>query len=227
MSVVLARRNQSSVRFGEKHLQAQEFGQNTFYIPGEAKVMSTPITLKRPGEREFAVDSGASKHMMSKKRFSKIKYHTRINGDLFDQDLLAAFDGQMRASVSASLSGDLPDHSWWQATTGVTCGGLGPRTALSAALPAFVASRIMCRSLVSTMIGHFSIAFGPRASCSWPNTTPARRTQRSSCWVSLMKLWPSGNSSGTTYSLGPGMPCRICTLHSLRLPRSRQHSWRW
>ena len=32
-----------------------------------------------------------------------------FNGDLLDHDLLAAFDGQRRASVSASLS-DLPDH---------------------------------------------------------------------------------------------------------------------
>ena len=40
----------------------------TFYIPGEAKVMSTPIASKRPEEREFVVDSGASMHMMSKKR---------------------------------------------------------------------------------------------------------------------------------------------------------------
>ena len=47
---------------------------------------------------------------------SKLMYHMRINGDLLDHDLLAAFDGQMRASVSASLSGDLPDHSWWQAS---------------------------------------------------------------------------------------------------------------
>ena len=50
---------------------------------------------------------------------SNLMYHMRTNGDLLDQDLLAAFDGQLRASVSASLCGDLPDHSWWQAT-GVT-----------------------------------------------------------------------------------------------------------
>ena len=79
---------------------------------------------------------------------------------LLDHDLLAAFDGQMRASVSASLSDNLPDHFWWQATTGVTCGGLGLRMALGVALPAFVASRIMCRLLVSTRIDHFSLAFG-------------------------------------------------------------------
>ena len=91
---------------------------------------------------------------------SMLMYHMRINGDLLDQDLLAAFDGQLRASVSASLSSDLPDHSWWQATKGVTCGGLGLRTALGFALPAFVASRIMCRPLVSTMVDHFSLAFG-------------------------------------------------------------------
>ena len=91
---------------------------------------------------------------------SKLMYHMRINGDMLDQDLLVAFDGQLWASVSASLNGDLPDHSWWQVTTGVSCGRLGLRTTLDIALPAFVASRIMCCPLVSTMFDHFSHAFG-------------------------------------------------------------------
>ena len=42
---------------------------------------------------------------------SKFKFHMRINGDILDHDLLASFDGQLPASVSASLCGDLPDHS--------------------------------------------------------------------------------------------------------------------
>ena len=42
----------------------------TFYVPGEVKGKSTPITSKRPEEREFVVDSGASMHMMSKKELS-------------------------------------------------------------------------------------------------------------------------------------------------------------
>ena len=83
---------------------------------------------------------------------SKLMYHMRINGDILDHDLLGSFDGQLRASVSNSLSGDLPDHSWWQATTGVTVGGLGLRTAVTVALPAFVASRILSRPLVVTMV---------------------------------------------------------------------------
>ena len=83
---------------------------------------------------------------------SKLVYHMRINGDILDHDLLASFDGQLRASVSNSLSGDLPDHSWWQATPGVTVGGLGLRTAVTVALPAFVASRILSRPLVVTMV---------------------------------------------------------------------------
>ena len=39
----------------------------TFYVPGEDKGMSTPVTSKRPEEREFVVDAGASMHIMSKK----------------------------------------------------------------------------------------------------------------------------------------------------------------
>ena len=91
---------------------------------------------------------------------SKLMYHMRINGDILDHDLLASFDGQLRASVSNSLSGDLPDHSWWQATTGVTVGGLGLRTAVTVALLAFVASRILSRPLVVTMVDHFCAATG-------------------------------------------------------------------
>ena len=75
-------------------------------------------------------------------------------------DLLASFDGQLRASVGNSLSGDLPDHSWWRATTGVTVGGLGLRTAVTVALPAFVASRILSRPLVVTMVDHLCAAIG-------------------------------------------------------------------
>ena len=36
----------------------------------KSKVMSAPIASKRPEEREFVVDSGASMHMMSKKESS-------------------------------------------------------------------------------------------------------------------------------------------------------------
>ena len=39
-----------------------------FMYPGEAKGMSTSFTSKRPDEREFVVDPGASIHMMSKKK---------------------------------------------------------------------------------------------------------------------------------------------------------------
>ena len=71
---------------------------------------------------------------------SKLMCHMRTNDDLLDQDLFAAFDGQKRASASASVSGDLPDHSWWQATTGVTC-----RQAVPTHGAWGRASRITCR----------------------------------------------------------------------------------
>ena len=91
---------------------------------------------------------------------SKLMYHMRINGDILNHDLLASNDGQLRASVSTSLCGDLPDHSWWQATTGVMAGGLGLRTSVTVALSAFVASRILSRPLVVTMVDHFCAAIG-------------------------------------------------------------------
>ena len=59
-------RPQSSAGFGEKYLQAQNSDRTTFSSQIEVKVMSASIST-RPEEREFAVDSGASMHMMSKK----------------------------------------------------------------------------------------------------------------------------------------------------------------
>ena len=62
-------RPQTSVGFGEKYLQAQEFGHNYALYSYWSKVVPLP-TSTRPEEREFAVDSGASMHMMSKKELS-------------------------------------------------------------------------------------------------------------------------------------------------------------
>ena len=81
---------------------------------------------------------------------SKLMYHMRINGDFLDHDLLASFDGRLRASVSACLCG-YPGRLLVAGHHGSLLWRLGLRTALGAALPAFVASRIMCRPLVSTM----------------------------------------------------------------------------
>ena len=47
-----------------------------------------------------------------------------------------------------------------QATTGVTVGGLGLRTAVTVALPAFVPSRILSRPLVVTMVDDLCAAIG-------------------------------------------------------------------
>ena len=84
MSVVLARRNS-----GKDHMRrpcnwrdapTKQHGiwrksiyklknaeKTVFYVLGEEKGMPAPTTSKRPEEREFVVDSGASMHMMSKK----------------------------------------------------------------------------------------------------------------------------------------------------------------
>ena len=80
---------------------------------------------------------------------SKLTYHLRLNGDNVDHSLLATFDSQLRSAVSVLLIGDLPDHSWWQATTGVLFGGLGFRTAQSVALPTLISSRLVSRPFVA------------------------------------------------------------------------------
>ena len=63
-------RPRSSTGLGEKIYKLKNSHKATFYVPGEVKGMLTPIAPKRPEEREFVVDSGASKHMMSKKELS-------------------------------------------------------------------------------------------------------------------------------------------------------------
>ena len=90
---------------------------------------------------------------------SKLMYHMRINGNILDDDLLASFDGQLRASVATSLAGDLPDHS---VAGHHRCYSWGPGlcTAVTVALPAFVASRILSRLLVVTMVDHLCAAIG-------------------------------------------------------------------
>ena len=91
---------------------------------------------------------------------SKLLFHLRLNGDRLDMDIVDKFDQSLRNALEATLGGDLPDTSWWQATTGVAYGGLGLRTARSVALSAFVASRITSRPLVRTMVGQYSEATG-------------------------------------------------------------------
>ena len=94
---------------------------------------------------------------------SKLVYHMRINGDRIDHSATNRFDRNLRAAIEVSLGGDLPDTSWLQATTGVTYGGLGLRSADSTALPAFVASRVSSRPLVRTMVDHYATAIGASA----------------------------------------------------------------
>ena len=87
-------------------------------------------------------------------------YHMRLNGDRLGDNALSIFDRGQRAAAENTLGGELPDMSWWQATTGVKFAGLGLRTAHSTALAAFVASRISSRPLVCTMVGHYCNAMG-------------------------------------------------------------------
>ena len=72
---------------------------------------------------------------------SKLMCHMRINGDILDKDLLVACSC---GPVSALRStGTCRTTQGGRPPTGVTCGGLGLRTALGIALPALVAGRIM------------------------------------------------------------------------------------
>ena len=86
--------------------------------------------------------------------------HMHAYGDRIESGSLSRFDNNLRAAVEITLGGDLPDTSWLQATTGVTFGGLGFRSAESTALAASLASRITSRPLVCTMAQHYVDATG-------------------------------------------------------------------
>ena len=91
MSVVVARQNSGKYHMRgptKKDAPAKQHGiwrnifassrirtKATFRTPVEAKVMPAP-TSKRPAEREFVGDSGASTHMMSKKEISSEEMDT-------------------------------------------------------------------------------------------------------------------------------------------------------
>ena len=151
---------------------------------------------------------------------SKLTCHMRVNGDLLDQDLLVAFDGQLRASVSAPLDGDLPVHSWW----------LAPLQASAADWAS--ARRWGLRSPTSSPVASCAAPWCPpwsitsalpsvsRISSSWQSTTrvlmqPSRAsfrrfrpTQLSFFWDSLTTPWLSVSFPGATSSLGSETPCR-------------------
>ena len=148
---------------------------------------------------------------------SKHLYHMRIKGDVLNHDL-ASFDGQLRASVSNSVCDDLPDHSWWQATTGGSCGGLGLRTAVGVALPSFIASLIMSRPLVTTAVDHVCAAFRtptqPILSTTRTDEALARLVSTLST-AAAQELLSSTKPClsvvcGATCSLEPKMPCATC-----------------
>ena len=68
-------RPQSSMGFGKNIYKLKNSDKATLYAPIEARVMPAP-TSKRPEEREFVVDSGASMHTMSKKELSSDELDT-------------------------------------------------------------------------------------------------------------------------------------------------------
>ena len=78
-------------------------------------------------------------------------YALRCNGDKLLHAVAERFDPAMRIALEDILGGPLPDTAWMQASTGVSIGGLGLRTATSTALPAFLSSRSQARPLVRNM----------------------------------------------------------------------------
>ena len=120
-------RPRSSTGLGEKIHKLKNSHKATFYVPGEVKGMLTPIASKRPEEREFVVDSGASKHMMSKKELSSEELrspnvvltengevHTHEEAQLFVHDLNQFVTVQLLEETPAVFSQDklCKDHGY-------------------------------------------------------------------------------------------------------------------
>ena len=91
----------------------------TLYIPGEAKVMSTFVDLKRPEEREFVVGSGASMHVMSKKELSSEEMGTvkrsrtptvvlTANGEVHTHEEAQVFVHDLNQFVTVQLLEETP-----------------------------------------------------------------------------------------------------------------------
>ena len=108
----------------EKHIyKLKNSDKASFYAPIEARVMPAP-TSKRPEEREFVVDSGASVQMMSKKESNseemdtvkrsrtptvvltaKGEVHTHEEAQVFVQDLNLFATVQLLEETPAPMSG--------------------------------------------------------------------------------------------------------------------------
>ena len=146
---------------------------------------------------------------------SKLTYHLRLNGDKVDHSLLAMFDSQLRSAISASLFGNFPDDSWWQATTGVLFGGLGFRTAQSMALFTFIANRLVSRPLVRTLLEHFGMATG--APLPLLQRACDRRTE--DAVLSLISTLQPNSGALLLQQLDQGMGERDLLWYLLSLPR--------
>ena len=104
---------------GENIHKLKNSDRTSFYVPGEVKGMSTPITSKRPEEREFVVESGASMHMLSKKELGSDEMETlrrssnsttviTANGEVQTNEEAQVFVHDLDLSVKVQILNDTP-----------------------------------------------------------------------------------------------------------------------
>ena len=82
----------------------------------------------------------------------------RLHGDIIPTFVLEKFDTDLRQAAEHILGGTVSDTSWWQASTGVSKGGIGLRAAADTALSSFIASRVSSRPQVAHMANDMEIA---------------------------------------------------------------------
>ena len=83
---------------------------------------------------------------------NKVVYLLRLNGDKMNKSELDELGVIQRSGVAHTLSGDIGDLAWSQATNAQKRAGLGLRSATELALPAFVASRTASRAGVHHLL---------------------------------------------------------------------------
>ncbi len=175
---------------------AEAAGWDTQYVRATCKVTSPNSPVKSLGAtvgEVAAVQSSAMKvcdKISSKRRaisslghcaaelvltrrcadVGNMNYWLRCYGDILTDAPAARFDKDLRAALEESVGGSIPDTAWWQAGIRVDQGGLGLRSAVDMALPAFIGSRVASMPRCSCTCWRLA-SRSPR--CSRPSMMPA------------------------------------------------------
>ena len=103
---------------GQEYLKAQRNGKTTFFSPANESSLPAPSTIKSE-EREFVVDSGASRHMLSRKDLNSAELETvkvskspttvvTANGEVQTTEEATVYVKELDLFVTVKLLDDTP-----------------------------------------------------------------------------------------------------------------------